>query len=118
MKKREKMGLMMPKRYPTAVESITKATAAPAPASRLRAKASVLLRLPPGWKSAPGLNWRQMPVKEASNSSMGTFTSPRAGSLRRAKLPLKPSSTTKWLKFQWMMQGKRPFSWMALEVMR
>ena len=48
MKKLEKTGLMMPKREAIAVDSITKATADPAPTRRLRAKARVLLRFPPG----------------------------------------------------------------------
>ena len=81
MKKRENTGLMMPKRYPITVDSITKATAAPAPASRLRAKARVLFRFPPGTKPSSGWIFRQTPVKERSNSSMDTRTSPRAGSL-------------------------------------
>ena len=37
-------------------------TAAPAPVSRLRAKARVLLRFPPGWNPGPGRIWRQIPV--------------------------------------------------------
>ena len=41
------------------------------------------------------------------------MTWPRAGSLIRACLPEKPLSTTKWLKFQKMMQGKEPFSRIA-----
>ena len=62
------------------VESSTKAAAAPAPDRRRRAKSRVLLGLPPGTKSSPGLISSTMPVKALSNSSMETFTSPRAGS--------------------------------------
>ena len=98
--------------------SITNTAAAPAPASRRRANSSVLLRLPEGTKSGPGTTVMQTPVKAWSNSSMDTFTTPRAGSLITARLPLKPSSTTKWSKFQWMMQGKTAFSRMAPSSMR
>ena len=48
MKKLENTGRMIPKRETIAVESMTKATAVPAPVRRLRAKARVLLRLPLG----------------------------------------------------------------------
>ena len=48
MKKREKIGLMILKRYPMMVESITKATAASAPLRRVLAKDSVLFLFPPG----------------------------------------------------------------------
>ena len=84
MKNLENSGLMMPKRYPMTVEKSTKATAAPAPRSRFLANARVLFGLPPGSKSGPGLIWRQMPVKERPNSSIGTLTSPLAGSLIHA----------------------------------
>ena len=98
--------------------SATKAAAAPAPLRRLRAKASVLLRLPEGTKASVGARVMTMPVKERSNCSMGTFTMPRAGSFSTALPPLKPSSTTKWSKFQWMMQGKVAFSLSASSSMR
>ncbi len=64
------------------MERSTKAIAAPAPDSRFLANSSVLLGFPPGTKPSPGVMDRQMPVKEASNSSIVTLTSPRAGSLR------------------------------------
>ena len=104
-KNREKAGLATSNRAPISVVSMTNATAAPAPCSRLRANSRVLLRLPLGSKASPGLNMMQMPVKALSNSSIGILTLPRAGSLMRAFLPANPHSTTKWLKFQWMMQG-------------
>ena len=71
-KTRENPGMMIPSRAETSVHSATKATAAPAPLSRLLAKASMLLGLPPGWKEAFGANRRQIPVKELSKVSMGT----------------------------------------------
>ena len=57
-----------------------------------------------------------MPVKDLSNSSGLTLTKPLAGSLIQAYLPLKPSSTTKWLKFQCIMHGNLPFSRMVSGV--
>ena len=90
--------------------AIQKAIAVPAPFSLLAAKDRTLLGFPDGSKSSPGENMRQIPVKDSSNSFMGTSTTPLAGSLRTALSLLKPSSTTKWLKFQWMMQGNSAFS--------
>ena len=103
---RDMTGLMMLNRKPITVVSMTKATAGPAPRRRFLAKATVLFLRPEGTKFSPGSKVRQRPVKEVLNSSMLTCTTPRAGSLSTAFFPLKPSSTTKWLKFQWMMQGK------------
>ena len=82
------------------VVSATNAAAAPAPFSRLRAYASMLLGLPEGWKPSPGATVITTPVKPSSNCSMVSFTTPRAGSFNITRLPLKPSSTTKWSKFQ------------------
>ena len=62
------------------VVSMTKTTADRAPARRLRANATVLLRLPLGSKDAPGTGVSTTPVKLVSNSSNGTLTAPRAGS--------------------------------------
>ena len=86
--------------------STTNTIAVSAPLSLLAAKASTLLGFPEGSNFSPGENIRQIPVKDSSNSSMVTSTRPLAGSLRIAFLPRKPSSTTKWLKFQCMMHGK------------
>ena len=100
------------------VVSATNTAAAPAPLRRLRAKASVLLRLPEGAKPSLGASVMTIPVKDWSNCSMLTFTTPRAGSLITALPPRKPSSTTKWSKSQWMMQGKVAFSRSASSSMR
>ena len=88
--------------------STTNATAPPAPRRRSRANAITLLGLPPGSKPSSGANMRHTPVNASSNTSIGTFTVPRAGSFITAQLPLKPHKTTKWLKFQWMMHGNSP----------
>ena len=74
--------------------SATKATAGPAPCSRLAAKARVLFGFPEGTKFGPGSKVMTMPVKASLNSSMETFTMPRAGSFSTALFPEKPSSTT------------------------
>ena len=71
-------------------------------------KAPRLFGCPPGRKSGPGSGVIVIPVKLLSNSSGLTFTFPLAGSLMNAYPFLKPFSTTKWLKFQWMMHGYRP----------
>ena len=96
-----------------AAVSMTNAMGPPRPSRRLRAKASVSGLAPPSSKASVLANTSPMPVKLWSNSSIGTLTWPRAGSLIRACLPEKPLSTTKWLKFQKMMQGKEPFSRIA-----
>ncbi len=57
-------------------------------------------------KLAPGSNVRQTPVKDLSNSSAVTVRVPVAGSSNLARpARSKPSSTTKWLKFQNNIQG-------------
>ena len=93
---------------PTGLTGYT--SAVPAPARRFFAYRVMLLGLPPGWKPSPGSNIMQMPVKDSSKVSMLTDTMPRAGSFSMALSPLNPSNTTKWLKFQWMIQGNVPFS--------
>ena len=98
--------------------TVVKISASFAPARRLRTKPSMLLGLPSGTKPSPGSSRMQTPVKEWSNSSMETSTWPRAGSFSTARSRLKPSSTTKWLKFQWMMQGNFPLSFRDWGSMR
>ena len=63
----------MPVIEATAVVSTTKAIAAPAPASRLRANARTDRGLPPGSKLSFGSNIRQMPVNDLSKVSMETL---------------------------------------------
>ena len=62
----------MPNSAEITVVSVTKAIAAFAPVRRFLAKLSVLLRLPLGAKSLPGVIWMVTPVKDSSNSSGDT----------------------------------------------
>ena len=98
--------------------SMTKTIAAPAPESRFLAKARVLVRFPSGSKFSVGAKTMTMPVNALSNSSIVTFTLPRAGSFMQAWFPRNPQSTTKWLRFQWMMQGKALIPLTASSPMR
>ena len=75
-------------------------------------------RLPEGSKPSPGAKDSTSPVKDSSNCSMGIWTTPRAGSFSTALPFLNPSSTTKWLNSQWMMQGKVPLSFSPSSSMR
>jgi hypothetical protein len=98
-------GLMIPNRWVMIVVMTTKITAGAAPRRRFLANIRVLLRFPEGTKFSPGAKVSTRPVKDWLNSSMDTDTVPRAGSLSTALFFRKPLSTTKWLKFQWMMHG-------------
>ena len=71
----------MPTTEVTAAVAMTKASGPPSPLRRLRTKATWSGALPPFSKASVGLNSSVMPVKDLSNSSRGTFTWPRAGSL-------------------------------------
>ena len=81
MKKREKAGFRSVNAEPMMLISMTKTIAAPAPESRFLAKARVLVRFPSGSKFSVGAKTMTMPVNALSNSSIVTFTLPRAGSL-------------------------------------
>ena len=104
----ESAGLMMPTTAVTAAVMATNASAAREPCRRGPPNSHTARGLPLGWKSGPGTKRSMTPVKAASNSSSVTVTSPRAGSFRCTLPPLKPRHTTKWLKFQWTMQGNTP----------
>ena len=110
MKTRENTEVMMPVAVTSSVVAMTMANAGAEPRRRSRANPSTLWGLPPGSNAGPGFIMRQMPVNAWSNSFMVTVTLPRAGSASTARSPLKPHSTTKWLKFQWRMQGNCPCS--------
>ena len=99
----------MPTAEVMAAVSMTNANAGPRPSRRLRAYFLVSGLAPPSSKASVFSNIRTMPVNESSNWSIGTLTCPRAGSFISAYLPLNPRSTTKWLKFQKIMQGKGSF---------
>ena len=88
----------------------TNTIAASAPFSLFLAKPRMLLGFPSGWKFSPGENMRQIPVKDSSNSFIETSIFPLAGSLRTAASFLNPSRTTKWSKFQWIIQGNVAFA--------
>jgi len=88
---------------------MTNETAPPSPLRRFLAYAAVSGFEPPSTRASVFSNTRTTPVKLSSNSSIVTLIWPRAGSFKYACLPLKPHSTTKWLKFQKRMQGKDPF---------
>ena len=71
--------------------------------SRLLAKSKVLLRFPPGSKRSEGTGMIATSLKDLLNSSQPTRTSPRAGSFSQTHFPLKPSSTTKWFRFDLLL---------------
>ena len=73
---------MMEVTVTTAQQRAMNAMALPMPCKRSFANFNVLFGAPAFWNSAVGFMRKTMPVNDRSNSSMWTFTMPRAGSSR------------------------------------